>query len=496
MATTATTRVDQGTAVIPPLFLAFELGVNKWQLGFTTGAAQRPRERQVPAGDSQLVLEEIRRAKRRCGFPEEARGVSGYEAGRDGLWLHRFFVSQGVANSVVDSASMEVNRRHRRAKTDRLEVHKLLTMLLRHTAGEKQVWSVVRVPSVVEEDRRQLPRELLTTKRDRTRVSNRIKGLLAGCGIRMRLPGDVGAQLEQVRQWDGSSLPAALLARLQREWQKVPGLTAQIAPLEAERRVALRTRREPAREMVRQLMTLGGLGVNSAWLFVREFFAWRDVQTPKQVGALAGLTPTPYQSGQASRELGITKAGNGSRRTMAIEIAWGWGRFQPESTLTQWYQARFGQGSARLRKIGLVALARKLLIALWRVLQTGERPAGAILKAEVSDETIPKSTRFRGEGARVEAGVGNSWRGTGSPREPIMRRGGPPRASQAPRAPAGSGAWPSEVTTERRAFGAGAPRITKPPAPGGRHAPVGSAPGTSSTRGEDGNKKGLTSAAT
>jgi Transposase IS116/IS110/IS902 family len=236
--------------------------------------------------------------------------------------------------------------------------------------------------------------------------------------------------------------------------------------------------------------------VNSAWLFVREFFAWRDVQTPKQVGALAGLTPTPYQSGQASRELGITKAGNGSRRTMAIEIAWGWGRFQPESTLTQWYQARFGQGSARLRKIGLVALARKLLIALWRVLQTGERPAGAILKAEVSDETIPKSTRFRGEGARVEAGVGNSWRGTGSPREPIMRRGGPPRASQAPRAPAGSGAWPSEVTTESRAFGAGAPRITKPPAPGGRHAPVGSAPGTSSTRGEDGNKKGLTSAAT
>ena len=192
----------------------------------------------------------------------------------------------------------------------------------------------------------------------------------------------------------------------------------------------------------------------------------------------------------------MTKAGNGSRRTMARELAWGGVRFPPESTLTQWYQARFGQGSARLRKIGIVALARKLLIALWRVLQTGERPAGAILTAEVSAETIPKSTRCRGEGPRVAAGVGNALRGTGAQREPMRRRGCPPRASQAPRAPAGSGAWPSEVTTESRSFGAGAPRITKPPAQGGRHAPVGSATGTSSTRGEDGNKKGLTSAAT
>ena len=333
--------------------------------------------------------------------------MSCYEAGRDGCWLHRFFVSQGGANSVVDSASIEVNRRHRRAKTDRLEVHKLLTMLLRHTAGEKKVWSVVRVPSVVEEDRRQLHRERLTTKRDRTRGINRIKGLLAGCRMRMRLQGDVGAQLEQVRQWDGSSLPAALLARLKREWQKVQGLTEQIAHLEAERRAALRTRRAPDLEMVRQLTTLRGIGVNSAWVFVREFFAWRDVQTPKQVGAFAGRTPTPYQSGQASRELGMTQAGNGSMRTMAREIAWGWVRCQPESTLTQWYQARCGQGSARLRKIGMVALARKLLIALWRFLKTGELPAGAILKAEVSDETIPKSTRFRGEGPRFEAGVGH-----------------------------------------------------------------------------------------
>jgi transposase len=384
MATTATIRVDQETVFTPTLFLAFELGENKWKLGCTTGAAQRPRERHVPAGDCQAVLEEIRRAKSRFGLPEEARVVSCYEAGRDGFWLHRFVVSQGVENVVVDSASIEVNRRYRRAKTDRLDVHKLLTMLLRHAAGEKKVWSVVRVPSVADEDRRQLHRELLTTKRDRTRVSNRIKGLLAGYGIRMGLHGDVETQLDEVRQWDGAPLPAALRARLKREWQKVQQLTEQIGGLEAERRATLRTSEERAMEKVRQLATLRGIGVNSAWLFVMEFFAWRDLQTAKQVGALAGLTPTPYQSGQASRELGITKAGNGYMRTLAIEIAWGWVRFQLESTLTQWYQARFGQGSARLRKIGIVALARKLLIALWRFLRTGELPAGAVLKVAVS----------------------------------------------------------------------------------------------------------------
>jgi transposase len=284
----------------------------------------------------------------------------------------------------VDSASIEVNRRHRRAKTDRLDVHKLLMMLLRHVAGERKVWSVVRVPSVADEDRRQLHRELLTTKRDRTRVINRMKGLLAGCGVRLALQGEVEAQLDQARQWDGSPLPAALRARLQREWQQVCFLTQQIDALEAERRAVLRTSEEPVVEQVRQLATLRGIGVNSAWLFVMECFAWRDLRTSKQVGALAGLTPTPYQSGQASRELGITKAGNGYMRTMAVEIAWGWVRFQPESTLTQWYQTRFGRGSARLRKIGIVALARKLLIALWRFLNTGVLPAGAILKAQVA----------------------------------------------------------------------------------------------------------------
>jgi len=380
MATPVRTRSEQAIPSQPTLFLAFELGKNTWKLGFTIGMAQQPRERTIPAGDVARLQQEVTQAKQRFGLPEDARVVSCYEAGRDGFWLHRSLVAQGVQNSVIDSASIEVNRRQRRAKTDRLDVRKLLTMLLRHSAGEQKVWSVVRVPSVDEEDRRQLHRELTTAKQDRTRVINRIQGLLAGHGVQLILQGDVDAQLDQVQQWDGSPLPSALRTRLKRAWQQVGFLTAHIQTLEAERRALIRRREDPVIDQVRQLFTLRGIGVNSAWLYVMEFFAWRDFQTPKQVGALAGLTPTPYQSGQARRELGIAKAGNRHIRAMAIEIAWAWRRFQPASALSQWYERRFGAGSARVRKLGIVALARKLLIALWRFLKTGVLPEGAVLK--------------------------------------------------------------------------------------------------------------------
>jgi transposase len=380
MATPTANHIERDSLSRSTLYLAFELGQNTWKLGFTIGVAQQPRERMILAGALDMLQQEITRAKQRFGLPEEARVVSCYEAGRDGFWLHRFLVAHDVENLVIDSASIEVNRRQRRAKTDRLDVRKLLTMLLRHSAGEKKVWSVVRVPSVEEEDRRQLHRELTTAKQDRTRIINRIKGLLAGHGVQLVLQGDVETQLDQVQQWDGAPLPSALRTRLKRAWQQVGFLTAQIQTLEAERRALLRRRDDPVIAQVRQLFTLRGIGVNSAWLYIMEFFAWRDFQTAKQVGALAGRTPTPYQSGQSRRELGIAKAGNRHIRAMAIEIAWAWRRFQPDSALAQWYERRFGAGSARRRKLGIVALARKLLIALWRFVKTGVLPEGAVLK--------------------------------------------------------------------------------------------------------------------
>jgi transposase len=380
MSTTATTRRRKLTA---SLYLAFELGNGTWKLGFTTGLGQKPRERNVTARDVEAVLREIVRAKQRFGMRDGVRVVSCYEAGRDGFWLDRFLVAQGVENRVVDSSSIEVNRRQRRAKTDRMDVRKLLGLLLRHEAGERKAWSVVHVPTVGEEDGRQLHRELLTTKRDRNRVTNRIRGLLASQGLEIDLTAGVPAQLEQMQQWDGSPLAPGLRVRLLREWEKVEFLTGQIRVLEAARRKLVRHSDDPAMQKVRQLLTLRGIGTNSAWLYTMEFFGWRRFQNGKEIGSLAGLTPTPHQSGELRHELGIAKAGNRRIRWMAIEGAWAWLRFQPHSSLSKWYEKRFAQAGPRMRKVGIVALARKLLIALWRFLETGALPEGAELKARI-----------------------------------------------------------------------------------------------------------------
>ncbi len=379
----AATRPPSGsdfTGPVPTLYLAFELGNREWKLGCTTGFGQPPRERTIAARDLAALATELSRARQRFGLPAGARVRSCYEAGRDGFWLHRALTQQGVVNLVVDSSSIEINRRARRAKSDRLDVRKLLTMLLRYDAGETRVWHVVHVPTPEEEDRRQLHRELLFTKRDRARLTNRIKGLLAGQGVPLLTLQRFTAQLPELRTWDGTPLAPALAARLQREWAKVQVLSAQIRGLAAERRERLRTGTDPAVRQVRQLLALQAIGVESAWLYVMEFFSWRQFANRREVGALAGLTPTPYQSGERHREQGIAKAGNRHVRAMAIEIAWAWLRFQPDSALARWYTTRFGHGSSRMRRIGIVALARKLLIELWRYLETGVLPAGAVLK--------------------------------------------------------------------------------------------------------------------
>ena len=368
-------------STLPTLYIAFELSNKKWKLGFTIGLGQNPRERSIDAGDLLALEEEIRLGKKRFGLPKDARVLSCYEAGRDGFWIHRYLVAQGIKNLVVDAASIEVPRRARRAKTDRMDVGKLLTMLIRYDCGEKKVWSVVNVPSLEAEDKRHLHRELTTLKTDRTRHINRIKGLLVGQGVQLPVGRNFLEGLEGSRLWDGSPLPRGLWARVEQEYASLQFVQQQIKVLEVERRQLIRTSNDPSVEKVRRLMRLKGIGENSAWLFVMEFFGWREFRNRRQVGALAGLTPTPYQSGDESREQGISKAGNRPIRAMTIEIAWGWLRHQPQSELSRWFQKRFGHGSKRMRKIGIVALARKLLIAWWRYLELGEIPAGAQLKA-------------------------------------------------------------------------------------------------------------------
>jgi len=212
-------------------------------------------------------------------------------------------------------------------------------------------------------------------------INNRIKGLLISQGISIAVKPDLLDRLETIRLWDESRLPEALVMRLQREYQRWVLVNHQIDQLTTHRNTLLKTSQQLSVEQVRQLMRLKGIGINSAWLFVMEFFSWRKFRNRREVGACAGLTNAPYQSGDTSRDQGIEKAGNRFIRAIAIEIAWSWLRYQPESKLSQWYQRRFGQGGKRQRKIGIVALARKLLIALWRYLETDTVPEGALLKA-------------------------------------------------------------------------------------------------------------------
>lgn len=298
---TGTTREGKDTSAGAVLHVALELDDLRWTLTMGTAVGRRPRQRRVRPRDRPAVLHEIQETKRRFGLPEDVRVVSCYEAGREAFWLHRWLGSEGIENRVVDSASIEVNRRKRRAKADRLDGRKLLRMLIRHESGEKGVWSVVRVPSVEAEDARHLHRELTAVKRDRTRVANRIKGLLAGQGVRLEVRKDLLQRLEEVRLWDGSVLPPGLRARLERAWEQ--------------------------------------------------------------------------------HQQGISKAGTRHVRAIVVQVAWGWLRHQPQSELSLWYNRKFGPGSSRVKKIGIVALSRRLLIELWRYLETGAIPEGATVRA-------------------------------------------------------------------------------------------------------------------
>jgi transposase len=364
------------------LYLAFELGWSEWKLAFSTGMGQKARRRMVAARDLGQLMREIQSARQRFGLSASIPVLSCYEAGRDGFWLHRFLQSAGVENVVVDSSSIEVKRRARRAKSDRLDAEKLVLMLMRYHLGEEKVWSTVRVPSVEQEDDRQLHRELRSWRKERTRTRNRIRGLLATHGIRLPNGFDLsGDQLERLRLWDGSTLPSALKSRLSREWEQAVFLKRKVLDLETQRRRALKEPQGKALQQVEQLHRLRGIGQAGAWVLVREFFGWRKFRNRREVAALAGLTPTPYQSGDMSREQGISKSGNRQVRALMIELAWMWLRYQPKSQLARWYEERFGAGGPRARKVGIVAVARRLLIDLWRYLEWGVIPEGVEFKA-------------------------------------------------------------------------------------------------------------------
>jgi transposase len=366
------------------LFVSFELGWSRWRLAFASAIGQRAWQITIPARNVVALTDAIRKARQRLGLSEACPVFSCYEAGREGFWLHRLLQQMSVTNLVVDSSSIEVNRRARRAKTDRLDAEKLLSMLLRYHAGEKKLWSVVQVPTPEQEDRRHLQREIRTLKKEQTRQINRIRGLLANQGVAIKANRrGLLEPLDSIRIWDGSLLPSGLQRRLETEVARHAFVHRQLLDLESERDALIRQSQDRAAQIARRLMTLRGIAEVGAETYAREL-SWRAFKNRRQVGSLIGLTSTPHQSGDSSQERGISRAGNRHMRGIAIDLAWLWLRQQPQSELTLWFNQRFASGSPRLRKIGIVALARKLIIALWRFADFGEIPKGALLKSDAA----------------------------------------------------------------------------------------------------------------
>lgn len=379
MNTQATQTANVHSACQTVLYMALELAEKEWKVGFSDGRLN-PRIAVVPARDLDKLYVEIERARVRFELPKNHRVVCCYEAGRDGFWLHRKLSNDGFESIVVDPASIEVNRRRRRAKTDRIDVRMLMNRLIRHHLGEPGVWSVVHVPGVDDEDARELHRELQTLQKEINQHRHRITSLLVKQGVTVEITKTLPDQLKHVRLWDGGQLSPLLVARLNREFQRLQQAQQQRRELEAQRRQLLKEPTTERLEKVAQLQQLSGIGEVGAWLLVMEFFGWRKFKNRKQVGAAAGLTGTPYDSGESEREQGISKAGNKRVRSLMVELAWCWLRWQPHSHHTTWFNERFGTGR-RLRKVGIVALARRLLIDLWRFVERGVVPEGALLKA-------------------------------------------------------------------------------------------------------------------
>ena len=362
------------------LYMALELSARWWQLAFGLGLATPSRRRTIAAGDEEGVRREIVAALQRFGLSAATPVRSCYEAGRDGFWVHRRLERLGVRNVVVDSASIEVSRRRRRAKTDRLDAEALLRRLIRYWLGERDQWKIVHVPSVEVEDARHAERTLAMLTAERTRARNRLHGLLATQGLRIRLTPQFGAQLATLTTPEGRPLPPGVVARLQVTWRLLQGIEQERREARQAQAVQARAGATPAAVRTQRLRQLRGIQVGSAAVLAKEVFA-RDLRNRREVGALSGLVPVPYQSGEAGHDQGISRAGLKAVRRILVELAWSWVRWQPDSELTRWYRTRFGTGGGRLRRIGIVALARRLLIALWRYSEQGIVPAGAVLRA-------------------------------------------------------------------------------------------------------------------
>ena len=368
------------------IFVSLELSRSTWLVtSLSPGKGEKMSKHSITAGDVPELLKLFAELKRKA----EARTGESYpiitiqEAGLDGFWLHRVLQQEGIESHVVDPASIATPRRRRRAKTDRLDGETLLRALLAYKRGEPRVCAMVVAPSPEEEDRRRLCRERRTLIEERIVHANRIKGLLFAQGISDYAPlrRDRRARLDALRTGDGRALPAHLKTQISRELDRLELLLDQIKAVEAEQDVLLAEVSKPAGnksaapDSVTMLLALKGVGANFAAALWSEAF-YRQFSNRRQLAAYAGLAPTPWRSGGIEREQGVSKAGNPRLRTTMIQLAWLWRRHQRQSALARWFEAH----SKRGRKSAIVALARKLLVALWKYLTAGVVIEGAKMK--------------------------------------------------------------------------------------------------------------------
>jgi transposase len=371
-----------------PLFctVAIELSRSRWLIGVLPPRSTKVSVRAIAGGDTARLMEHLDKTRgllaRRFGTPVGLKVC--FEAGYDGFWLARLLRDRGVEVFVLDASSFLVSRRGRRAKTDRIDVEAMTFTLRAYLAGDPSVCRVVPIPTPEAEDAKRLSRERTRLAAEKTRHVNRIRGLLSLHGIRS-IEGlwggsDWRAQLDGLRTGDGRSLGRFLKNEIAREFERLHLVLQQTKVLEAERRDALLDPASPFpdSEKVAILTKLAGIGELSATLLVAEVFH-RSFQNRRHLGSYLGLAPSPHASGDTHRDQGISKAGNKPARTLLVEIAWSWMRHQPSSELAAWYRGKFAGQGARGRKVGIVAVARRLAIALWRFVEHGVVPPGAIL---------------------------------------------------------------------------------------------------------------------
>jgi transposase len=367
------------------IFVAIELSHKSWLVTMHSPDRDRISRHKVGSGDHAGLLALIDRVRERTAGALGAAPtvVSCYEAGYDGFWLHRLLLAAGITNHVFDPASITVEQRARRAKSDRIDGELLLRTLMAYCRGEPRVVRIVRAPSAEQEDVRRQSRERDRLTQEQTAHSNRIKALLRLVGIAVGNPRrrDWLKWLAAQRDWQGHAVPARMMAELTREHQRLMLVRQQIDAL--MRATAAPEELAPAAAEMAQrkqrLFQLKSLGPVFATSMVDEAL-YKDFHNRREVASYFGLAPTPWQSGGTAREQGISKAGNPRARQKAIELGWLWVQHQPDSVLTQWFRQRTVNASARIKRIAIVALARKLIVALWRYLTTGLVPAGAVLK--------------------------------------------------------------------------------------------------------------------